>query len=101
MSSLTSDATAAEAEAAKQARYVHTYTHEPVYVYNPVSAPPLLTPRPILTYLHTHTHTHSIKVNPEDVKFIVSELEVTEDKAELTLKQQGENVVEALRKLLH
>jgi hypothetical protein len=43
----------------------------------------------------------AIKVNPEDVKFIVSELEVTDEMAEQTLKKEGGNVVEALRRLLH
>jgi hypothetical protein len=43
----------------------------------------------------------AIKVNPEDVKFIVSELEVTDEMAEQTLKKEGGDVVEALRRLLH
>jgi NACalpha-BTF3-like transcription factor len=42
----------------------------------------------------------SVKVPPEDVDFIVGELEVPRDLAEMTLKQQKGNVVAALRKLL-
>jgi len=43
----------------------------------------------------------AVKVNPQDVKFIVSELEVTDEMAEQTLKKEGGDVVEALLRLLH
>lgn len=43
----------------------------------------------------------AVKVKPEDISLIVSELEVTEAIAEQTLKREGGNVVEALRRLLH
>lgn len=42
----------------------------------------------------------AVKVKPEDVDLIANELDVPKDLAELTLKQQQGNVVEALRKLL-
>ncbi len=94
MSSLESDKGGARAEAAKQARYVFPPSFLlPIHPHHPIHPP---------TYLFLHNREWAaVKVSPEDVKFIVSELEVSTDVAELTLKQQGGNVVEALRKLLH
>jgi len=41
-----------------------------------------------------------VKVKPEDVDFIMNELEVAKDVAETALKQSQNDVVAALRKLL-
>ncbi|EKU22220.1 hypothetical protein NGA_0204200, partial [Nannochloropsis gaditana CCMP526] len=42
----------------------------------------------------------AVKVNPNDVKFIVGELEVTSEAAEQALKESGGDVVKALQRLL-
>lgn len=39
-------------------------------------------------------------MNPNDVKFIVGELEVTSEAAEQALKESGGDVVKALQRLL-
>lgn len=47
-----------------------------------------------------HRELAAVKVSPEDVAYIVQELEVDKGKAEYTLKQHKGNVVAALRSLL-
>lgn len=42
----------------------------------------------------------SVKVAPEDVELIVSELEVSKAVADRTIREHGGNVVEALRSLI-